>query len=112
MRRRLAAPPGLRALRPPSLGLSAAPPFCSAFRAGAADGERSGVRVGEGGIRGGGQELHVDVGRWLRPALPSHRHVPSGPADPGARPARVPSPALSSGTGGPAQNANKRDRNR
>lgn len=64
----------------------------------------------------GDQELHVDVGRWLRPALPSHRHVTSGPADlgarpadSGARPARVPSPALSSGTGGPAQNGNKRE---
>lgn len=65
----------------------------------------------------------MDVGRWIRPAFPSHRHVTSGPADlgarpadhgarpfdPGARPARVPSPALSSGTGGPAQNKNERE---
>lgn len=71
----------------------------------------------------GDRELHVDVGRWIRPAFLSHRHVTSGPADlcarpadhgarpvdPGARPARVPSPALSSGTGGPAQNKNKRE---
>lgn len=61
----------------------------SAFRAGVAHGE-SGLACEWGEKRRdtwGDQELHVDVGRWLRPALPSHRHVTSGPADLGARPA-------------------------
>lgn len=82
-------PAGLRALRPPSLGVSAAPQFCSAPSAPALLMERAVWRA-SGGKEDtwGDQELHVDVGRWLRPALPSHRHVTSGPADLGAaRPA-------------------------
>lgn len=84
-----------------------------------AHGERSGVRVGEGGIRGrfSGNCMWMWVGAYVQRCLAPPCHLwpadlGARPADSGVVPARVPSPALSLAQEAPPKMGISRDRNR